>query len=138
MNLDDREKRRYKARNTTNNKATQGYKTPYQTKEDYSKLFQIHTRQGHKRPHTANVPQKITLWPQRAFWTSCLSQILQEIFFVSLHILCSIFFPQRIFFCYIAKNFCSFQKESMPTTRTTTKLLLGPLSVARGQKCFSV
>ena len=29
MNLDDREKRRYKARNTTNNKATQGYKTPY-------------------------------------------------------------------------------------------------------------
>ena len=39
-------------------------------------------------------------------------------------------------FCSIANFFCSFQNDSTPktTTRTTTKLLLGPLSVARGQK----
>ena len=36
----------------------------------------------------------------------------------------------------MANIFCSFQNDSTPT-RTTTKLLLGPLSVARGQKLVS-
>ena len=33
-----------------------------------------------------------------------------------------------------ANNFCMVQNDSTPTTKTTTKLILGPLSVARGQK----
>ena len=47
----------------------------------------------------------------------------------------------RNMFCYIANIFRSFQNDSTPTTRTrirtrtrATKLLLGPLSIARGQK----
>ena len=39
---------------------------------------------------------------------------------------------------FCSKNiFCSFQNDSPPTTtRTTTKLLLGPLRFARGQKAL--
>ena len=42
-------------------------------------------------------------------------------------------------FCSIANILCSFQNDSPPpptttATTTTTKLLLGPLSFARGQK----
>ena len=42
-------------------------------------------------------------------------------------------------FCSIWNIFCSFQNDSLPiitSTTTTTKLLLGPLSFARGQKNF--
>ena len=40
-------------------------------------------------------------------------------------------------FCSIANINCSFQNDFPPTTTTTTtKLLLGPLSFARGQKAY--
>ena len=41
----------------------------------------------------------------------------------------------ELHFLFHCEFFCSFQNDSTPTTaRTTTKLLLEPLSVARGQK----
>ena len=80
--------------------------------------------QGHINPQTAiqyhNVPQKITLCPIEPLWIHFDLHIFflsQCTLFVTLHIFCSQFL------------FCS--------TPTTTKLRLGPLSIARGQKLSS-
>ena len=56
------------------------------------------------------------------------------IVFAPLHIFYSL--TQFFFPCTIFVQFEPFLELDSTQTRTTTKLLLGPLSVARGQKVF--
>ena len=93
----------------------------------------------HTRPHKAShaICQLTTIMCHKGKPLCCLKSylnvsVLFVTFFCSLcKIFCSIWSP------LIANIFCSFQNDSTPT-RTRTKLLLGSLSFARGQKSWSV